>query len=457
MIHLSHEIQLLEDADRRARAYTAGIGKRPVFPPDDALAGLASFDEQLPDRGRDAEETLELLDGYGTPATVETNGGRYFGFVTGASLPVAAAAERLVLAWDNAGLGFITSPTAAKVEAIAARWVLDVLDLPPQSGVGFTTSAGAGTVIALSAARRSLLRRHGWDIDEHGLIGAPALRVVASASAHVVVTKALRVLGFGAAQIHLAATDEHGRIDPGALPPIDAMTIVVLQAGEVNTGEFDPFGEIIPAARAAGAWVHVDGAFGLWARASSAHRDLTDGVDGADSWTVDGHKWLNTPYDSAMVILADPGVLAEAMNSDAAYSATSAASQKNLTLEFSRRPRGIAVWAALRTLGRDGVAELVDRTVDMATRMADELRDAGYTVLSRGVINQIVASAGTAEETARIVAAAQASGRTWFGASVWRGQPVMRISVSSWRTTAADVDDLLDLLRELKKNSSDQT
>ncbi|TXI49382.1 pyridoxal phosphate-dependent decarboxylase family protein [Mycolicibacter arupensis] len=450
MDSLSQELLLMEDADRRARAYTAGIGARPVFPTADAVLNLSTFDEPLPDHGRDAAETLGLLDEYGTPATVETNGGRYFGFVTGAALPAAAAAERLVLAWDNAGLAHVTSPTAAKVEAVAARWVLDALDLPSTAGVGFTTSAGAGTVIALASARRALLKRHGWNLDEHGLAGAPQIRVVASELAHVVITKALRVLGFGTAQITLARTDEFGRVDPAQLPPIDANTIVVLQAGEVNTGEFDPFAEIITTARAVGAWVHVDGAFGLWARASPLHRHLTDGVEEADSWTVDGHKWLNTPYDSAMVILADRTQLAETMTSDAAYSITSAESQKNLTLEFSRRPRGIAIWAALRTLGRDGVADLVERTVALAAQISQGLRESGYTVLGRGVINQIIARADTAEETARIVAAAQASGRTWFGTSVWQGQPVMRISVSSWRTTAADVDDLIDLLSKLK-------
>ncbi|MCV7419999.1 aspartate aminotransferase family protein [Mycobacterium yunnanensis] len=450
MISLSQELQLMEDADRRARSYTAGIGTRPVFPTADALAHLVTFDEDLPDHGRDAAETLKLLDDYGSPATVETNGGRYFGFVTGAALPAAAAADRLVLAWDNAGLAHVTSPTAAKVEAVASRWVLDALELPDTAAVGFTTSAGAGTLIALASARRALLQRHGWDVDEHGLAGAPVIRVVASELAHVVVTKALRVLGFGTAQVVLAPTDVFGRVDPARLPPLDDKTIVVLQAGEVNTGEFDPFDEIIPAARAAGAWVHVDGAFGLWARASAVHRHLTDGVEGADSWTVDGHKWLNTPYDSAMVILADRDQLAETMTSDAAYSSTSADSQKNVTLEFSRRPRGIAIWAALRTLGRDGVADLVERTVAMAADISRKLQESGFTVVNRGVINQVIARADTPEQTARIVAAAQASGRTWFGTSVWRGEPVMRISVSSWRTTAADVDDLVDLLSKLR-------
>lgn len=452
MVHISHEVDLLEAADRRARAYTAGIGARSVFPDEAAVSALAAFDEAWPMNGMPAADTVAMLDEFGSPATVETNGGRYFGFVTGASLPAAAAAERMLLAWDNAGLAHITSPAAAKIEAVAARWVLEALDLPRQSGVGFTTSAGAGTVIALAAARRALLTRRGIDVDRDGIAGGPAVRVVVSALAHVVVTKALRVLGFGAAQVIAAPVDEFGRVDPRRLPLIDDLTIVILQAGEVNTGEFDPFAEVIPVARAAGAWIHVDGAFGLWARASK-HRALTDGVDGADSWTVDGHKWLNTPYDSAMVIVADRAQLAEAMNSDAAYSAASADAQKNLTLEFSRRPRGVAIWAALRTLGRDGVADLIERTVALAGRIADGLGDSGYTVENRVVINQVIVRAGTAADTTRIAAAAQASGRTWFGTSVWRGEPVLRISVSSWRTTHADVDDLLALLRDLYRES----
>lgn len=449
MVSLSREAGILEDADRRARAYTAGIGTRPVFPTSDTVAALAAFEEAFPERGSGAEDTVALLDRYGSPATVETNGARYFGFVTGATLPAAAAAERMLLAWDNAGLGHVTSPAAAKIETVAARWVLEALDLPRRSGVGFTTSAGAGTVIALAAARRTLLARRGVDVDHDGIAGAPPVRVVVSALAHVVVVKALRVLGFGAAHVIAAPVDEYGRIDASRLPPIDDLTILVLQAGEVNTGEFDPFSRVIPVAHAAGAWVHVDGAFGLWARASK-HRELTTGVEGADSWTVDGHKWLNTPYDSAMVIVGDRARLAETMNSDAAYSVASADSQKNLTLEFSRRPRGVAIWAALRTLGRDGVADLVERTVAMAGRIAQGLRDSGYTVENRVVINQVIARAASADETARIVAAAQSSGRTWFGTSVWRGEPVMRISVSSWRTTADDVEDLIDLLRELR-------
>lgn len=445
------EMDVLADADERARRYVAGIGHRPVFPSDAAVENLRRFDEPLPAHGAGDTDTLRLLDEYGTPATVESNGARYFGFVVGASLPAAAAVDRLVLAWDNGALGHVTSPAAAAVERVAGRWLLDILDLPRDSAVGFTTSATAGTLIALVAARRALLARQGWDVDRRGLAGAPQIRVVVPERAHVVVRKALRVLGFGLDNLVVAPADEYGRVDPARLPELDRSTILILQAGEVNTGECDPFDRIVAPARAAGAWIHVDGAFGLWARAS-AHRGLTDGVDGADSWTVDGHKWLNTPYDTAMVVVRDPAALAEAMNSDAAYSTTSADPQKNLTLEFSRRARGVPVWAALRSLGRDGVADLVERTVAMTAEVAAGLRASGYTVLNRVVLNQIIASAGTDEQTARVIAAAQASGRTWFGSSVWGGRLVLRISVSSWRTRPEHIHDLLDLLGELRQD-----
>lgn len=444
------ELELLRDADERALDYTRGITDRRVFPSDEALRDLVRFDEQLPDVGLGDHPTIALLDEVGGPATVASNGPRYFGFVTGATLPVAAAADRLVLAWDQGALMHATSPVAAKVEGVAGRWLLDILDLPRGSGVGFTTSATAGTLIALAAARRALLARRGWDLDAKGLVGSPAITVVASELAHVVVRKALRVLGFGLDNVRWAAVDEFGRVDPDRLPPVDDLTIVVLQAGEVNTGEFDPFDAIADVADRADAWIHVDGAFGLWARASR-HRALTEGVDRARSWTVDGHKWLNTPYDSSMVVVRDAGSLAAAMNSDAAYSTASADSQKNLTLEFSRRARGVAVWAVLRSLGRQGVASLVEQTVERAQEIAEGLRDAGYLVRNRVVINQILAQGATAEETRRIVSAAQASGVVWFGPSVWQGEPAFRISVSSWRTGKADAATLVDLLTRLAR------
>ncbi|KVT41764.1 pyridoxal phosphate-dependent decarboxylase family protein [Burkholderia ubonensis] len=442
------ELALLADADRRARAYLTSVDMRRVFPDAAALANLAAFDEPLPEHGKPADDVLRLLDGAGSPATVASNGPNYFGFVIGAALPAAAAAERLMLAWDQCASSFDNSPVAATIERQAARWVVDALDLPRDSAVGFGTSATACTLVAIAAARRALLARKGWDFEGDGLIGAPEVKVVISALAHITVKKALRVLGFGMKRIVVAPVDAHGRIDSDRLPPLDDMTIFCMQAGEVNTGEFDPFAALIPRAKAAGAWVHVDGAFGLWARASSKAA-LTDGIDGADSWTTDGHKWLNTPYDGAMVICRDADALAVAMNAAAVYSSAERDAQMNLNLEFSRRARGIPIWAALRALGRDGVAAMIDRHCALASRVATGLRAAGYDVLSRVVLNQVLVRAATDAQTVAIREAAQASGEVWFGPTVWQGRPAFRISVSSWRTEEAHVDRLVDLLAGL--------
>ena len=447
------ELTLLADADKRAQSYIAGIDGRRVFPGSEALAGLASFDGPLPEDGFTGSDVLRLLDEKGSSATVASNGPNYFGFVIGASLPAAAAAERLMLAWDQCASSFDNSPIAARLEQIASRWVLEALDLPRASAVGFGTSATACTLVCIAAARRALLAQQGWDFDGDGLAGAPEVRVVISEAAHITVKKALRILGFGMKRILFAPTDIYGRVDPDRLPALDDRTILCLQAGEVNTGEFDPFTELIPRAKAAGAWVHIDGAFGLWARASSKAA-LTEGIDGADSWTTDGHKWLNTPYDGAMAICRDAGALAAAMNSDAVYSSAAQDAQKNLNLEFSRRARGIPIWAALRSLGRKGVAEMVDRHCALASRIADGLRAAGYDVLNRVLLNQVLVRATTDAETVAIRQAAQDSGKVWFGPTVWQGRPAFRISVSSWRTEEVHVDQLVRQLAALRQDLS---
>lgn len=440
------ELTLIAEADERARGYTASLKNRRVFPDAQAVDALAVFSERLPELGADARETLALLDNIGSPATVVSNGPRYFGFVIGACLPSAAAAERMMLAWDQCSSSFDNSPIAATLEKVAAEWVLEALDLPRESAVGFGTSATACTIGCLTAARRTLLAKKGWDFDSNGLIGAPEVTVVVSDVVHVTVKKALRMLGFGINRLLLAPTDAMGRIDPDKVPPIDDMTILCLQAGEVNTGEFDPFDVLIPAATAAGAWVHVDGAFGLWARASNSAAHLTSGVDLADSWTTDGHKWLNTPYDGAMAICRDADALSRAMNSDAVYATAAADAQKNLTLEFSRRARGIPIWAALRTLGRSGVAEMIDRHVGQASLLAVGLRAAGFDVVNRVVLNQVLVRGANDAETQAIRLAVEASGEAWFGGTVWKGQPAFRLSVSSWRTSDEDIEALVALL-----------
>lgn len=446
------EHDLLAEADRRALAYLDGTSTRRVFPDAPAIAALAAFDQPLPEQGHAAEQVLRQLDDIGSPATVASNGGRYFGFVIGATLPAAAAAERLVLAWDQCASSFNNSPVADQLERVAGRWVCQALGLPAQSAVGFGTSATACTLTCIAAARRKLLAEQGWDFDGDGLAGAPALRVVLSETAHVTVKKALRVLGFGMNQLIYAPVDERGRIDPARLPPLDARSLLILQAGEVNSGEFDPFAELIPKARAAGAWVHVDGAFGLWARASSSAH-LAAGVEQADSWTCDGHKWLNTPYDSAMAICRDANALAAAMNSDAAYAMASAQAQTNLTLEFSRRARGVAIWAALANLGRDGLRRMIDRHIRQARLLADALSAGGYQVLNQVPLNQVLVRADSDAQTDAIREAVQGSGEAWFGPTRWQGRPAFRLSVSSWRTTDEDIQALAELLLRLKRQS----
>jgi glutamate/tyrosine decarboxylase-like PLP-dependent enzyme len=444
------ELTLIEQADFRARAYTASLSSRRVFPDDKALEALSAFSEDFPDQATKPEETLALLDDMGSQATVVSNGPRYFGFVIGACLPSAAAAERMVLAWDQCASSFDNSPIAATLEKVAAGWILDALDLPRESAVGFGTSATACTIGCLTAARRSLLANANWDFDADGLVGAPEVKVIVSDVVHITVKKALRMLGFGINRLLIAPTDDQGRIDPQLMPPIDDMTILCLQAGEVNTGEFDPFDVIIPCAKAAGAWVHVDGAFGLWARASKSASHLTKGVELADSWTTDGHKWLNTPYDGAMAICRDASALSRAMNSDAVYATAAADAQKNLTLEFSRRARGIPIWAALRTLGRAGVADMIDCHIGQAQKLAGLLRDAGFNVVNRVVLNQVLVQGDTDAETVAIRVAVQKSGEAWFGGTVWRGRPAFRLSVSSWRTSDEDIERLASLIIDVR-------
>ncbi len=444
---MTDELTLMQAADRAAADYIASVDTRRVFPDAETLTLLDGFDEAMPRHGVDAGAIVDQLHRLGSPNTVVSNGPNYFGFVLGAALPVAAAADRLALAWDQCASSWDGSPVADTLERTAARWLLDILDLPRDSAVGFGTSATACSLACLTAARRELLKRKGWDFDAYGLDGAPKVRIVMSQAIHITLKRTARVLGFGMDHIVFAPCDEFNRVDPERMPPLDDMTILCLQAGEVNTGEFDPFGAIIPAAKAAGAWVHVDGAFGLWARAGS-DKAVTDGVDLADSWTTDGHKWLNTPYDGAMAICRDGRTLGDAMQSDAAYVPAVWDAQKNLTLEFSRRPRGIAIWAALKGLGRDGVRDMVDRHCVLARRIADGAKAAGFEVLNRVVLNQVLVRAASDQQTGAVMEYVQASGRAWFGPAVWQGHPAFRISVSSWRTEEVHADALVALLAE---------
>jgi glutamate/tyrosine decarboxylase-like PLP-dependent enzyme len=409
------------------------------------LRNLSSFEEPFPDHSRPPAETLDLLDRVGSPATAVTTGPRYFGYVVGGVLPAAAAAERMVLAWDQRASTYQSSPVAAVVEGVAGRWILDALDLPRESAVGFGTSATACSIACLSAARRTLLARRGWDWDADGAVGAPPVRVVASATIHVAVSKALRILGFGLRNVVPAPVDPFGRVDPKQLPDLDAGTILCLQAGEVNSGAFDPFAELLPRAAATGGWAHVDGAFGLWARASSAAA-LCHGIDAADSWTADGHKWLNTPYDGAFSICRDARSLQAAMSSDAVYAPPEPGAQQNLTLEFSRRARGIPIWAALRSLGRDGLREMIDRNIAQAKEIGEALVRIGYELPTPVFLNQVLVRASDDAKTKLICETMQKSGAGWFGMTRWEGRAAFRISVSCYRTDSEHIAELITAL-----------
>ena len=432
---------VLDAASRAAREYLAGLPDRRVSPDSDALAAMAGFEFDLPDGPADPSAVLAHLHRLGSPATTATAGGRFFGLVVGGTLPAALGARMLTSAWDQVVFNDQTSPIGCALERITARWILDVLGLPRESHVSYVTGTTMGNFTALAAARDALLRRAGHDPQADGLWGAPRLRIVTGDEVHVTVIKALTLLGFGAADITRVPTDEQGRIRPDALPELDDRTILILQAGNVTSGAIDPFHEVIPPAKRAGAWVHVDGAFGLWAAASPTLRPGIAAIDGADSWVTDAHKWLNTPYDCGVVIVRDPHALHHVMATQAPYlAAGTTAAPKDMGPEFSRSARAVEVWAALYSLGRQGLAELIDRSCVHARAFADGLCELGYTVLNDVTLNQVVAAPpGDPDAAGRIAAHVQDSGECWFGATVWRGRPAIRISVSSHATTADDV------------------
>jgi glutamate/tyrosine decarboxylase-like PLP-dependent enzyme len=432
---------VLGGAAERAEAYLRGLADRPAAPTPDAMAALGAFEEPLPERGTDAAEVVRMLDEVGSPGTVATAGPRYFGFVIGGAVPASVGASWLAAAWDqNAGLA-IASPTAAKLEKVAAAWVLELLDLPRESGVGFVTGATMANFTAVCAARHRLLARAGWDVEARGLFGAPELRVVVGEEFHASLAKALALAGLGRERVERVPTDAQGRMIAAALPELDERTLVCIQAGNVNTGAFDPAAEVCERARERGAWVHVDGAFGLWARASAGRASLTRGVELADSWATDCHKWLNVPYDSGLVVCRDGAAVRAGMASPAAYLIEGTEREPyHYVPEMSRRARGIEVWAAIKALGRSGVSELIERCCRDAERFAEGLRAAGFETPHEVVLNQVLVRFGDDGATDRVIAAVQRDGTCWCGGTTWKGRRAMRISVSGWATTEADVD-----------------
>ena len=432
---------VLHSAAEKAQRYVAGIRDRRVAPGPKEIAALTQFHEPLPANSADPEEVLRLLDQIGSPATVATTGGRYFGFVNGGTLPAALAANWLAAAWDqNAGLR-VMSPTAAELEDVVLAWICEALGLPADCQGGLVTCATMANFSALAAARYSLLAKLGWNVVDDGMFGAPPIDVVVGGEVHASILKALSLAGFGRKRVTTVEADGQGRMRADKLPKLSPHSIVCIQAGNVNTGAFDPAAEICRRAKEQGAWVHVDGAFGLWAGVSPRYQHLTAGFELADSWGTDAHKWPNVTYDCGIVLVRDPMALQAAMAMRAAYLESGSRREAMCnTPESSRRARGVEVWAALKSLGRSGLAALIERTCAHAQRFASGLQAAGFQVLNDVVINQVLVSFGAPEKTLQVIGRIQEDGTSWCGSTVWQGKTAMRISVSSWATTSDDVE-----------------
>ena len=432
---------LLQDTAQRAIRYLAELDDREVAPSVEAVAALGSLDTFLPDRPTEPAEVLDLLDAYGSPATTANTGGRYYGFVTGGVLPAALAASWMSSTWDQNGLGYTNSPVAVVLEEIALRWLVDLLGLPSGCGGAFVTGATMANFTALAAARHAVLKRTGWDVEADGLFGAPPITVLIGEEAHPTLTKSLGLLGLGRNRVVKVPVDDQGRMRVDALPDIAGPTIICTQAGNVNTGAIDPICELSDRSDNSGTWVHVDGAFGLWAQAAPQRRYMTAGIEKADSWATDAHKWLNVTYDCGLAFVKDPAALRAAMSISAVYlPQTTRREPLHYTPEASRRARGIEIWATLRSLGRTGVADLIEDNCRMATRFAEKLQQAGFEIVNGVMLNQVLVSFGTPEHTLAVIKRIQEDGTCWCGSTVWQGRTAMRISVSSWATTEEDVD-----------------
>lgn len=457
---------LLRRTASLATEYLAGVDERPVGRPVDLVAlRLAMGGARMPERGEDPVSVVEALARNAGPGLVASAGPRYFGFVVGGSHPAALGADWLTSAWDQNAALYAMSPAAAVTEEVAGSWLIDLFGLPAGTSVGFTTGATMASFTALAAARTSVLRSVGWDVEEDGLIGAPPVHLVVGDEAHVTIFASIQMLGLGRgpSRVRRVEVDRQGRMRPerlrASLAGLSGPTIVCAQAGNVNTGAFDPLPEIGREVRDHGGWLHIDGAFGLWAAAAPSRVALVRGVELADSWTTDAHKWLNVPYDSGLVFVRDAAAHRTAMTLGAAYYVETGGGERdpyNWVAESSRRARGFTVYAALRSLGRDGLALLIERCCANAQRMAELLAARpGVEILNDVVLNQVLvrfappatSSSTTGDPktaadkfTRAVIARVQADGTCWLGGTTWHGLAAMRISVSSWKTTTADID-----------------
>ena len=443
---------LLDKTTTHMSDYLSGLSSKPVFPTEEQLAAINSLDCDLPTEANEPTRVIELLHTLGSPGTVSTAGGRYFGFVIGGVLPAALAAHCLSGAWDQCAGLHVLSPIGEKLENISGRWLKELLGLPEESGVGFVTGATMGNFTGLATARHAILKKLDWNVEAQGLYGSPEIQVVVGAQVHVSILKALALLGFGSERVVRLPADDQGRILTSSFNFEERPTIVCLQAGNVDSGAVDPMDEIIPLAKSKGAWVHVDGAFGLWAAASEDYRHLVRGIELADSWSVDLHKWLNVPYDNGVVICRYPELVPAAMSVNADYLPSGTPGPYQYTPGLSRRARGVEAYAALYSLGKSGVASLVESCCLHASTMADALHKSGYEILNDVVLNQVLVSFGA--KTDEIIQAIQQDGTCWAAGTKWHGRSAMRISISSWATTNDDIQQSLEAILRIAKSFS---
>jgi len=423
-------------AAERAQRYVRAASHRKVAPSKAALAALAELNEPFPSSPSDPSKVIARLDELGSPAT----GGRYFGFVNGGMLPAALAANWLAAAWNQNAALRVMSPVAAELEEVVLRWVCEALGLPADCAGGLVTCATMANFTALATARHALLAREGWNVIEDGMFDAPPIEVVVGAEVHASIFKALSLAGFGRKRVTTIEADSQGRMCKDKLPRLSKRAIVCIQAGNVNTGAFDPAEEICAWAHEQGAWVHVDGAFGLWARVSPQYKHLARGFENANSWATDAHKWPNVGYDSGLAIVRDGAALRASMGITAPYlEPGSRRETMHHTPEASRRTGGVELWAALKSLDRSGLCALVERTCAHAQQFARGLQEAGFAVLNDVVINQVLVSFGSPDVTHEVTRRIQEDGTCWCAGTVWQGKAAMRISVSSWTTTEEDV------------------
>lgn len=433
--------QLLDMAQQYAREYLSELETQSVFPPNNAIKQLERLDEPFPEQPSDAKDVLELLNRLGTPATVAQSSGRYFGFVNGGILPVGLATRWLSDTWDQNTAHYVMSPINAHLESICEKWLVQLFNFPDDTAAGFVTGTSLANFSGMCAGRNEVLRRLGWDVAKQGLYGAPKLRVVVGAGAHAAVYKSASMLGLGVDNIEVVPMDEKGRLRPETIPKLDQPALIVAQAGSVNTGALDPVGEICDRVAESKSWVHVDGAFGLWARALPRFSEACRGYEKADSWAVDAHKTLNVPYDSGIILCKDRRALAEAFQSSATYFQWSEQRDPmQYTPSMSKRARAIELWAVLKSLGRQGVINLVEQLCDNAKRFAQKLESHGFTIVNDVALNQVLVSCGDDEVTSRTIEHIQSGGECWCGGSKWNGKSVIRISVCDWATSEVEIE-----------------